>query len=129
MKKLLIVLAAVALAGCFKVGKTLPKDMPSYVSVYPGAELVMTLDMGAMTTIGLRTSASPDDVIGYYRTQATANGMQETAAPQSANATADQRQAMFRDSTGKQILMVSARPQNNETTVALAYNKPAAGSP
>jgi hypothetical protein len=127
VKRLLIALAAIALVGgCVKVEKSLPKDLPTYVSIYPGAEPVVSIDMGAMMSVGLRTSASPDDVVAYYRAQAAANGLQEQTPPTSANASADQRQAMFKDSAGH-TLVVQARPQNGETTIGLVYTKPTSG--
>jgi hypothetical protein len=128
MKRFLIALAAIALVGgCVKVDKSLPKDLPTYVSIYPGAEPLVSIDMGAMMSVGLRTSASPDDVMTYYRSQAAANGLQEQTPPTTtANASADQRQAMFKDAAGH-TLVVGARPQNGETTISLVYTKPASG--
>lgn len=128
MKKLLIALAALTLVGgCFKVDRSLPKDLPSYVAIYPGAEPLVSIDMGAMMSVGLRTNASPDEVISYYRAQAAANGLQEESAASTANVSANQRQAMFRDGSGH-TLMVGARPQNGETTISLVYTKPKTGS-
>ena len=128
MKRLLIALAALALAGgCVKVDKSLPKDLPTYVSIYPGAEPVVSIDMGAMMSVGLRTASSPDDVLAYYRAQAAANGLQEQSAPTPGNAPADQKQVMFRDAAGD-TLVVGARPQNGETTISLVYTKPKSGS-
>lgn len=128
MKKLLVALAAVALlGGCVKVDKSLPKDLPSYVSVYPGAQPVLSLDMGAMQSVALQTTAAPDDVLTYYRGQAAANGLQEAAAPTTANPATDQRQVMFRDTSGH-TLMVGVRPQGQGTIISLVYTKPASGS-
>ena len=127
MKKLLIALAAVTLlGGCFKVDRSLPKDLPTYVSIYPGAEPLVSIDMGPMMSVGLRTTSSPDDVVAYYRAQAAANGLQETTGQAPANASADQRQVMFRDTAGH-TLVVGARPQNGETTISLVYTKPKSG--
>jgi len=127
VKRFLVALAAIAvLGGCFKVERSLPKDLPTYVSIFPGAEPVVSIDMGAMMSVGLRTSASPDDVMAYYRAQAAANGLQEQSAPTPASAPADQRQVMFKDAAGH-TLVVGARPQNGETTISLVYTKPTSG--
>jgi hypothetical protein len=127
VKNLLIALAAVTLlGGCFKVDRSLPKDLPTYVSIYPGAEPVVSIDMGPMMSVGLRTTSSPDDVVAYYRAQAAANGLQEQSATSPASAPADQRQLMFKDAAGH-TLVVGARQQNGETTISLVYTKPKSG--
>jgi len=128
MKTLLLAFAVLALGGCVKVDKSVPKDLPSYVTVYPGAQPEVSVDMGAMSSFAFRVAASPDDVLSFYRAQAASTGLQETAPPASANAPADQKQAMFRDPSGQRILVVVARPQSGMTTVSLTYNKPKASS-
>lgn len=124
MKTLLIALAAVALVGgCVKIDKSPPKDLPAYVSVYPGATQVVSMQMGPVSALGFQAAASPEDVIGYYRTQASSNGLQETAAPSSASASPENRQAMFRDPATKRMLAVGARQQGAGTLVTLTYAK------
>ncbi len=122
MKRLLVAIAAVALlGGCFKVDKAPPKDLPAYASVYPGATGVVSMDMGPMTIVAFQAAASPDDVIGYYRGQASSNGLQET--PTNANAAAGGKQLAFKDPTTSRVFMVTARPQGAGSTVSLAYTK------
>ncbi len=125
MKKLLIALAAVAsLGGCVKVDKSPPKDLPAYVSIYPGATQVMSVEMGPMSALAFQAAASPDDVISYYRSQASSNGLEETAEP---NASPSNGQLMFRDPATQRMLMVGARPRGAGTMVSLTYTK--AGAP
>jgi hypothetical protein len=124
MKKLLIALAAVALVGgCVKVEKSLPKDLPPYVSVYPGATQVVSMEMGPASVVAFQAAASPDDVIGYYRSQASSNGLVEAGATPSASASSAYRQSIFRDPATKRMMVVAARPQAAGTMVTLTYTK------
>jgi hypothetical protein len=112
-----------------KIDKAPPKDLPAFVKVYPGASQVMSMGMGSMSSIIFQTTSSPDDVVGYYRVQASSDGLSELPAQPQTGARAEQRQASFRDSTGGEFLMVIARPQQNSTMVSLTYrNAPKAGS-
>ena len=123
MRKLLLALtAALAVGGCMKVDKAPPKDMPTWVKIYPGASQVVSVGMGPMTSIVFQTTSSPDDVVSYYRSQAQADGLSEQATNPPAGSPPEQRQASFRDSTGGEILVVIAKPQQNATMVDLTYN-------
>ncbi len=125
MKKLIAALVVLALlGGCVKMDKSAPKDLPAYVSVYPGATPMMSMNMGALSSFVFQTTAKPDDVISYYRSQASSDGLPETSAPTPAGAPADQRQATFGDPTGDRLLVVVARPQGDASIVSLTY-KPA----
>jgi hypothetical protein len=126
MKKLMIAVAALALlGGCIKVDKTPPKDLPAYVTLYPGSTQVMNVSIGGVTADAATTPDTPDTVMTFYRSQASANGLTESAAPASAGATAGQEQANFTDTSGK-MLMVVAKPQSNLTLVTLTWKTPPA---
>ena len=112
MRKLLLAMGAVcALVGCMKIDKAPPKDLPVFVKIYPGATGTMSMSMGPMSSILFQTTASPDDVVSYYRGQASADGLTEQPAKAQTGSPAEQRQAEFRDATGGEILVVVARPQ------------------
>src|SRR5579863_7618106 len=127
MRKLLLALAAViAIGGCMKIDKSPPKDLPAYVTVYPGASNLMSMSMGPMSSIIFQTTSGPDDVVTFYRGQATTNGLAEQAMQPPAGSPAEQRQATFRDTTGRELLVVIARPapQQGATLVTLTYTSP-----
>ncbi len=124
MKKLLIALAAVALlGGCVKMDKSPPKDLPAYAAIYPGATQTVSMNVGPMTMIIFQAAASPDDVVGYYRSLASSNGLEETNAPAKADAPPEQRQATFQDPATKRVFVVLARPQAAGSMVSLSYTK------
>jgi hypothetical protein len=126
MKRLILTLAAaVALAGCIKVDKTPPKDLPAYVKLYPGSTQVMNMSMGGVTADAFTTTDPPDTVMIFYRNQASADGLTETATPTQAPAAAGQQQATFTDTSGK-MLVVVAKPQANLTVVSLTWKTPPA---
>ena len=128
MKRLILALvAAVAVGGCVKMDKTPPKDLPAYVKLYPGSTQVMNMSMGGVTADAFTTTDPPDTVMIFYRNQASANGLTETAAPASATASASpgQQQATFTDTSGK-MLVVLAKPQSNLTLVSLTWKTPPA---
>jgi hypothetical protein len=128
MKRLILALCAVAaLGGCIKMDKTPPKNMPAYVKLYPGSSQVMNLSMAGVTADASTTTDTPATVLTFYRTQATADGLTESAAPATATAgaTAGQEQANFTDPSGKMLLVV-AKPQSNLTLVTLTWKTPPA---
>jgi|SRR5579864_5190828 len=125
MRKLLLALtAALSVGACVKVNQAPPKDLPAFVKIYPGASNIVSMGMGPMSAIVFQTTSSPDDVLSYYRGQAQADGLAEQPTKPTAGATADQRQAEFRDAAGGEILVVIAKPQQNATMVDLTYNNP-----
>jgi hypothetical protein len=130
MKKLIVALAAVVmLTGCVKIDKSLPKDMPAYVHLYPGATSMMSMNIAGMEAIVLQTQDKPDDVVSYYRSEASSDGLPESPAPAANGAPADQRQASFNDPATGRMLIVVAKPQNGVTVVSLTYKPQAkAGS-
>ena len=131
MKRVILALmAAAALAGCIKMDKTPPKNLPAYVTLYPGSTQVMNMSLGGVTADAATTTDTPDTVMIYYRNQASANGLTESAAPASASAgaSAGQQQANFTDPSGKMLLVV-AKPQSNVTLVTLTWKTPAATTP
>ena len=121
MRKLIIALAAVALAGCIKVSTTPPTDLPTYVQIMPGSQQVMTMDLGALKAEVFQTTSSGDDVLTFYRTQAQTDGLTETAAQPQANTTPDQKQATFSDTATGRMLVVVTKPQSGATLVTLTY--------
>jgi hypothetical protein len=124
---ILAFVAAAALGGCVKMDKTPPKNLPAYVTLYPGSTQVMNMSVAGVTADAATTTDTPATVMTYYRGQATTNGLTEGAAPASASAgaSAGQQQASFTDSTGK-MLMVVAKPQSNLTLVTLTWKTPPA---
>jgi hypothetical protein len=117
------VAAAVLLGGCLKMDKTPPKDLPSYVKLYPGAEPTARMSLGPMSSELETTTDSPATVIAYYRTQAAADGLTEKQVQAPASAAQGQMQTTFNDATGDKMLIVLAKPQsgNNGTLVSLTY--------
>ena len=125
MLKWLVAFAVVAaLGGCVKMDKNPPKDMPAYVRLYPGSHQMMSMDLGMLASDVITTTSSPDDVVTWYRTQATSDGLSETAIPPKASDPADQKQAEFIDQASGRMLVVVAKPQNSETVVSLTYKAP-----
>jgi hypothetical protein len=131
MKKMILALAAVTLlGGCFNMDKTPPKDMPAYAKIYPGSTQVMNMSLGGVTADAATTTDTPDTVMIFYRNQASAAGLTESAAPTQpqAAAAAGQEQATFTDPTGK-MLAVIAKPQAAGTLITITWkNAPANGS-
>ena len=120
MKRAVIALAAAALlTACVKVNKSLPADAPPYAVVYPGATQVVSMDMMGMQSILFQVADTPDTILGYYRTQATSNGLQEVSAANKGSP--EQKQASFRDPSSNRIFVVVARPKNGGTMVDLTY--------
>jgi hypothetical protein len=131
MKRLILTLAAAAaLAGCIKMDKTPPKDMPAYVRLYPGSTQMMNMNMGGMEADVFTTTAGADDVITFYRTQAATDGLSETAAPQSTTAAPGDKQLALADAATDRMLVVVAKPQQaGGTIVSLTWKVPAAKAP
>jgi hypothetical protein len=130
MKRATLVLAAaVALAGCIKMDKTPPKDMPAYVKLYPGSTQVMNMNLGGMEADAFTTTASADDILTFYRTQGAADGLSETAAPQQAGAAAGDKQLALTDAATGRMLIVVVKPQTSGSMVSLTWKvQPKAGS-
>ena len=128
MKRVILALmATAALGGCVKMDKTPPKNLPAYVTLYPGSTQVMNMSLAGVTADAATTTDTPATVMIFYRNQASANGLTESAAPASATggATAGQEQANFTDPSGKMLLVV-AKPQSNLTLVTLTWKTPPA---
>jgi hypothetical protein len=112
MKRVILALvAATALAGCIKMDKTPPKDMPSYVRLYPGSTQVMSMNLGGMEADAFQTTASADDILAFYRTNAATDGLAETAAPAQAGAAAGDKQLALTDAATGRMLIVVIKPQ------------------
>ena len=125
MRKWFAALAAVVLiGGCVKMDTTPPKDLPDYVKYYPGSQQMMTMSMGPMSSVVIKTTATPDDVLSFYRNQAASDGLAETTPPNQAAATGAQKQVAFGDPQGSKMLVVVAQQQQGQTVVSLTY-KPA----
>jgi hypothetical protein len=126
MKRVIVAFAAVAvLGGCFKMDKTPPKDMPAYVKLYPGSTQMMSMNLGGMEADVVTTTAAPDDVIGFYRTQGASDGLSETAAPTASGAGPNDKQLALTDAATGRMLIVVAKPQSNGgTIVSLTWKAP-----
>jgi hypothetical protein len=127
MKRLILALvAATALAGCIKMDKTPPKDMPSYVRLYPGSTQVMSMNLGGMEADAFQTTASADDILAFYRTNATTDGLTETTAPAQAGAAAGDKQLALTDAATGRMLIVVIKPQAaGASMVSLTWKTPA----
>ena len=125
MKAWTLALASLTLLGaCVKMDSSPPKDLPDYVKLYPGAQPMMTMQVGPLSSETETTADKPDAVIAFYRAQAAADGLPETQTTAPANAAAGQLQVQFGDMSQGKILVVMARPQGTTTMVTLMY-KPA----
>ena len=125
MKAWIAALASLTLlGGCVKMDSSPPKDLPDYVKLYPGAQPMMTMQVGPLSSETETTADKPDAVIAFYRTQAAADGLPETQTPTPANAAPGQLQVQFGDMSQGKMLVVMARPQGTSTMVTLMY-KPA----
>ena len=128
-KKHIIGLAAVLLVGgCLKMDKNPPKDLPSYVKLYPGAQPMATMAMGPMTSEMETTTDSPQAVLDFYRSQAASDGLTEKAVQAPTSASEGQMQTSFTDASGDKMLIVLAKPQGKSqsgqdqgTLVSLTY--------
>jgi hypothetical protein len=127
MKRLILALiAAAALAGCVKMDKTPPKDLPAFVKLYPGSTHMMSMNVAGLTVDGSTTADSPDKVLSFYRAQAASDGLTETQAPATGAASAGQSQAAFIDQANGRMLIVLAKPQQGAgTLVELSWKAPA----
>src|SRR5579872_7301062 len=119
--------ALAATGGCIKMDKNPPKDLPSYVKLYPGAQPEATMSMGPLSMEMETTADAPDTVMAFYRNQAAADGLVEKPVSAPANATAGQMQTQFSDASGDKTLIVLVKPQNPGTLVSLTY-RPAKAS-
>jgi hypothetical protein len=127
MKKLLLALAATALlVGCVRMDKSPPKDLPDYAQLYPGAQPMMHMDVGPLSSEIFQVSATPDQVLDFYRSQAASNGL--TEQPAKTSPAEGQRQATFADPSNGRMLVVVAKTQGGVTIVSLGY-KPQPKSP
>ena len=127
MKRLLLALAAAAaLGGCIKMDKTPPKDMPAYVRLYPGSTQVMSMNLGGMEADAFQTTASADDILAFYRTNAATDGLSETNAPAQAGAGAGDKQLALTDAATGRMLIVVIKPQaSGVSMVSLTWKTPA----
>jgi hypothetical protein len=118
----LSVLVAASLAGCDKgpkkdvkegegpairipgtnavVGAKLPDNLPAYVAIYPGSEVVATIvgmdNKKARSIVSLRVKAAMADVVAFYRDADAKNGLKikgefSTEAVHSLNAESEDR--------------------------------------
>ncbi len=127
MKRLILALAtAAALAGCIKMDKTPPKDMPAYVRLYPGSTQVMSMNLGGMEADAFQTTASADDILAFYRTNAATDGLSETSAPAQAGAGPGDKQLALTDAATGRMLIVVIKPQAaGASMVSLTWKTPA----
>jgi hypothetical protein len=129
MKAWTLALASLALlGGCVKMDSSPPKDLPDYVKLYPGAQPMMTMDIGPLSSETETTTDKPDAVIAFYRTQAAADGLPETQSTPTGNAAPGQLQVQFGDMAQGKTLVVVARPQGTSTLVTLMYKPVKAAS-
>ena len=122
--------ASLALAGCFKVGNSVPADAPSYVKVYPGAPQVVTVDVAGMKMVTFEAAASPDQVIQFYRDDAASAGLVEnTQAEAQASKNPSQRVLAYGEPNTDKFFMVVVQTHNTGSMVNVTYKPPAkAGS-
>jgi hypothetical protein len=120
-RAILALAAAAALGGC--LNKTPPKDLPPYVKLYPGSTQVMNMEMGGLTVDGATTPDSVATVLSFYRTQAAADGLTETAPPTTSSSDPNQKTAAFQGPD--KFLAVVVKPEGGAgTLVTLSWNTP-----
>jgi hypothetical protein len=126
MRNLALVLAAVtALGGCAKTDKT--PTPPAYLKVYPGASQPKLDVVDLWTTESFTTTASQDDVLAFYRAQASAAGIPEdTSAPPSPYAQPNAKDVTFSDPATGRMFKVGAWPMPNggPLSVVLQWKTP-----
>jgi len=124
MRRWILALTAVAaLGGCFKMSKTPPKDIPAFVKLYPGSTQVMNMEMGGLTVDGATTPDNVETVLSFYRTEAAADGLTETAPPATSSADPNQKTAAFQGQD--KFLAIVVKPEGAAgTLVTLSWNTP-----
>lgn len=121
MKRALISVLAVGLAAAC-VDKSVPADAPPYAAVYPGASQVASVTVMDVHSITFRVPDTAEKVVGYYRIQATSNGLQEV--PVTDPGPPGQQRASFSDSASHRKFTVLAVPKKGATWVSLIYMSP-----
>ncbi len=99
---------ALSVSSCIKVDRSPPKDLPDYATLYPGATNTVSMNMGPMSAVVFQAPASPDEVVAFYRNEATNADLPETRA--NAVGPAEQKQAAFADQASGRMLVIVARP-------------------
>lgn len=103
------------------VSRNAPTNLPPYLKLYPGGAVKSSLDSGAKGGIVVvETSASPDQVVDFYKKEASAAGLQVEIE----NNSGDAHVVMFNEpSGGKKNFTVSATKQpDGKTNIGLTYN-------
>jgi hypothetical protein len=120
--------AALALGGCFKVGRGLPADAPPYVKALPDAANIVSVDVAGMKSVTYQTGSSVDDDLAFYRNLASANQLPEGPVPSTTPGVAGQKSAAFGDPNSPNYMIVLARPRTPGSAVVLTYKLPAKAS-
>ncbi|WP_409019890.1 hypothetical protein [Brevundimonas vesicularis] len=135
----------VGLAGCDESGGTVPEaaagqtvaeasqapvptplsgdaipGAPSFVALYPGAEVIVAENGGPARQLVFTTEAPPDTVIDFYRQRAESSGLYPTAAMNQGLARA--YGASDRAESGASLQVVASPTESGLTTVQLNWN-------
>ena len=111
--------------GSLVMGKQLPANLPSYVTVMPGGKITATMDMaGKGGLLGFTTTATPSAVADYYKAAAAKANLTPGMDSTTANPNGESRVVTFQQENTKRNLMVTAQVENGATTVALSYGEP-----
>lgn len=97
-------------------GLSLPKNMPAYAKVYPGADVIAVVDnkyIGVM--VSYETSAPPDEVIAFHKKNIADAGLEIR------HEAVIQGTTIFSAKKDKQTLSVTVAGQDGKTMVQLNY--------
>lgn len=117
--------AAVASTTAAAVIPALP-GAPAYAALYPGAELdgrptIGAGDAGAGGLVTFRTSASPDEIVAFYKERAEAAGMRSVMGLNQGDARAYGAAGEAND--GPRLQVVAAPGDGGATSVQLTWSE------
>ena len=90
-----------------------------------GAQQVVSVNMGPISSLAFQAPATPADVVAFYRNGAASDGLTET--PMQGDASGPLK-ATFRNAAGDEFFTVIAQPQGAGSMVSVAYKAPKAPS-
>lgn len=111
--------------GALTIGKQMPANLPSYVVLYPGANVTATMDLaGKGGMLGFTTTDSPDAVATFYKGVASKASLDVGMDSTTGEGTSVNRVLTFAQKDTKRSLMVAATVENGLTNVSLTYGEP-----
>lgn len=117
--------AAVTLYGAdgtkTRISQQLPKDLPDYVKIYPGATVTSATDSGGVGTIGLEVSDPPAKILDFYKAQAVAAKLNDIVDSGASGNDDSGRMLILSQRDTKRSLSVAVEPSGDKTQVSLLY--------